>query len=290
MSLPPHWSTPWESGDPSDLLVLQDWWARQGDPRSAALAEPGWAEWFGLDAFGLYAEVVIEQVVTRFRWIPAGSFLMGSPPGDEEADSDEFPQRAVTLTQPFWLMDAPVTQALWRAVMGENPAHADGADRPVEQISWADVTRFLDVLTSKHALTLQMPTEAQWEYACRAGTQTPRYGELDDVAWFTGNSGGESHPVRQKQPNAWGLYDMLGNVEEWCLDWAGDYALALALDPVGPAEGLHRVMRGACWSDRTEDVRAAYRCSDGSEGRHYDVGVRLARSLTPPTDSETPPT
>ncbi|MCB9545790.1 MAG: formylglycine-generating enzyme family protein [Myxococcales bacterium] len=219
----------------------------------------------------------------RFRLIPAGEFLMGSPGDDGEAYDDERPQHPVRLTAPFWLADVPVTQAVWQAVMGDNPAHFQGPDHPVENVSWDDAQRFITA-ASRPGLTWRLPTEAQWEYACRAGTATPRYGDLDAVAWWTGNSGGQTHPVGRKQPNPWGLYDMLGNVWEWCADWAyRRYETTLQVDPAGPAGGSSRVYRGGSWLGSARGVRAAYRFGRSPGYRNQDLGFRLSRGQAAPS-------
>lgn len=234
---------------------------------------------YGADSFGVFEDVRIKGVPVRFRLIPAGTFMMGSPESDTESYADERPQHPVTLTAPFWLMDAPVTQALWQAVMGEKPSRFKGASRPVERVSWEDVMRFTRALASRSGLQLRMPTEAQWEYACRAGTTMPRYGDLGDIAWCGGNS--RTYPVKQKRPNAWGLYDMLGNVWEWCSDWRGSYPSGPAVDPQGPAEGAGRVYRGGSLFFVARDVRAAYR-NWSLPGRRDDyLGVRLSRGPAP---------
>ena len=236
----------------------------------------------GVDEIGVFEDLHIANVPVRFRLIPAGTFMMGSPDDEEGRYSDEGPQHEVSLTEPFWLAEAAVTQALWKAVTGENPSRFKGADRPVERVSWDDVRQFIDKVEQSHpGFALQLPTEAQWEYACRAGTTTARYGELDAVAWHSGNSGAETHPVKQKQPNAWGLYDMLGNVYEWCADWKGSYQPGAVTNPTGPEEGSARVRRGGSWAVSARRVRVAFRNGDPPGIRHVYLGVRLSRGPAP---------
>ncbi len=143
------------------------------------------------------------------------------------------------------------------------------------------LSAFISKLNAMLGVTcFRLPTEAEWEYACRAGTTSATYGNLDDVAWYENNSGKETHPVGQKQPNAWGLYDMLGNVWEWCQDWYGGYPDGDVIDPVGPSSGSRRVIRGGSWYHFARDVRAARRILDAPGYRNNDLGFRLARSLS----------
>ncbi|MCB9545787.1 MAG: formylglycine-generating enzyme family protein [Myxococcales bacterium] len=244
---------------------------------------PPWAEGYGYDAFGPLAEIYVGDVCQRFRWAPPGQFMMGSP-NDEEGRWGSEVQHPVELTAGFWLADTPVTQALWAAVMDGNPARFKGPDRPVEQVSWDDAQAFIARLnTQQPGLALSLPTEAQWEHACRAGTDGPRYGDLDAVAWWEGNSGGQTQPVGQKQPNPWGLYDMLGNVWEWCADWLGAHGTTLQVDPAGPAGGSVRVYRGGSWSDSARSVRAACRHGNSPGRRHGLLGFRLSRGQAAPS-------
>lgn len=204
---------------------------------------------------------------------------MGSPEDEEGRFQEEGPQHEVQLTQGFWLFDTPCTQGLWQAVMGTNPSRFQGEERPVERVSWEDCQEFIAKLNKLlPGLALSLSTEAQWEYACRAGTDTPRYAEdLDAIAWYRKNRGNETHPVKQKQPNAWGLYDMLGNVFEWCHDGQREYAGERVIDPVGSLEpGAVRVIRGGDWSDVAQHARAAYRFWIPPEDRLGTLGFRCA--------------
>jgi len=216
----------------------------------------------------------------RFVRIPAGTFMMGSPENEDERFSRET-QHKVTLTRPFEMMVTPVTQALWQAVMGNNPSRFKGPDLPVENVSWDDAQEFIQKLNQMLGTdSLRLPTEAEWEYACRAGTTGARYGELGEVAWYYDNSDQKTHPVGQKAPNAWGLYDMLGNVWEWCQDWHGSYPSGPVTDPTGPSAGSFRVDRGGSWRNYARGVRAALR-GINLPGIRYGggVGFRLARSV-----------
>jgi formylglycine-generating enzyme required for sulfatase activity len=244
---------------------------------------PAWATAIGRDRFGLWAELTIEtaahrrwfrsiapeKVRQRLRWIPPGRFLMGSPEDEEGRFDWEGPQHEVTIEPGFWIFDAPCTQALWQAVMGKNPSRFQGPDRPVESVSWKDCQKFVKRLNERiDGLGLGLPSEAQWEYACRAGTDTPRYGEdLDAIAWYWDDSERETHPVGGKAPNGWGLYDTLGNVWEWCADvWRYDYSERAARDSTAPAFAS-RVLRGGSWDSGARHVRAACRL-------HFDPSYR----------------
>jgi len=161
--------------------------------------------------------------------------------------------------------------------MRTNPSHFKGSSRPVESVSWEDVRQFLSALNEKKdGYRYRLPTEAEWEYAARAGA-TGGYAEnLDAVAWYQANAGGETHPVGQKKPNAWGLYDMLGNVWEWCADWYGAYPATLVIDPSGPSQGTERVVRGGSWVSVARYLSATSRYG-GAPGRPYITGFRCAR-------------
>jgi formylglycine-generating enzyme required for sulfatase activity len=199
----------------------------------------------------------------------------------EKGRDDHEVQHRVTLTKGFWLGVYPVTQAEWQAVMKNNPSHFKGDNRPVEQVSWVDCQEFCAALSKREGKTYRLPTEAEWEYACRAGTTTAYcFGDdpakLGEYAEFGGNSDNKTHPVGQKKANAWGLYDMHGNVWQWCQDWYGAYPQSDQVDPQGPAQGSYRVFRGGCWSDAPRGCRSAYRDSVWPESREDRRGCRLA--------------
>jgi len=210
----------------------------------------------------------------KFVLIPAGSFMMGSDSGD----SDEKPVHRVTISRAFQMQTTEVTQGQWRAVMGDNPSEfKNGDDYPVEHVSWDDAQEFLKRLNQLDpGKNYRLPTEAEWEYACRAGTTGERYGELDAIAWYNNNSGNQTHPVGKKQPNAWGLYDMLGNVWEWCQDRYGSYPAGAVTDPRGPSSGIARVVRGgSCSGD--DNVRCANRGRYFPDDRYLSDGFRCSR-------------
>ena len=192
----------------------------------------------------------------------------------------------VTLTQGFWLGRTEITQSQWQTIMDTfpNPSVFKGSDRPVETVSWDVVKRFIDQLNQREeaagrlpeGYAYALPTEAQWEYAARAGTTGNYPGELDAIAWYRANSDGETHPVALKQPNAWGFHDMIGNVREWCADWYGGYPGGKVSDPSGPATGQFRVHRGGCWLHSGGVCRVASRYWAKPELGDYTSGFRLA--------------
>ena len=216
----------------------------------------------------------------EFVQIPAGEFLMGSE--SEEAFSYmEQPVTRVRISQGFFLGKYEVTQGQWQEVMGSNPSFFDecGPDCPVEGVSWEDVQEFIGRLNAAVGEErYRLPTEAEWEYAARAGTSGDRYGNLDAIAWYDGNSGDRTHPVGRKAPNALGLYDMLGNVFEWVGDWYGDYPGGEVTDPQGPASGSKRVRRGGGWIYYAGFCRASSRRNYSPGDRSFYLGFRLLRT------------
>lgn len=249
--------------------------------------------------------ISIKRIDYALRWCPAGEFLMGSPPSEEGHDDDET-QHRVKLTKGFWMLETPVTQSMWESVMGTSlqeqgdkgdkgwPYVGVGPTHPMYYVSWEEATEFCRKLSLlANTGTFSLPTEAQWEYACRAGTTTALYTggvdvlgacnapALDPIAWYSGNSSvgyqGEgvdssdwpkqqysgspsgAHPVGEKKPNTWGLYDMIGNVWEWCQDWYGDYPSDSVTDPTGPKSGSCRVIRGGSWFINAKFCRCAIR-------------------------------
>ena len=201
-----------------------------------------------------------------YVWIPPGTFTMGCSWGDAECDDDEKPAHRVTITHGLWIGQTEVTQAAYQRAMGTNPSHFQGTNLPVETIGWNEAQTYCE------AVGMRLPTEAEWEYAARAGGTGARYGYLDAIAWYAGNSGNTTHEAGQKQPNPWGLYDMLGNVWEWVADWYADYPAGSQSDPRGPASGTSRVARGGSGGVSPALARASNR------GRlvGYGIGVRCA--------------
>jgi formylglycine-generating enzyme required for sulfatase activity len=220
----------------------------------------------------------------EFVLIQAGTFQMGSNDGD----SDERPVHEVRISKAFYLGKHEVTQGQWQAVMGNNPSNFKGdANRPVENVSWDDVQEFIRKLNAKEGgSTYRLPTEAEWEYAARAGT-TMAYSfgndaeQLGKYAWYGANAGGTTHPVGQRESNARGLYDMHGNVWEWVQDWYGQdyYARSTAVDPTGPSSGSRRVFRGGGWFNVAGFCRSAFRSCNAPGFRYGFLGLRLLREV-----------
>ncbi len=210
--------------------------------------------------------------------IPAGIFIMGSPE-DEEDRFERENQVEVMLSKPFWMAKTPLTQAQWEAVMDSNPSSFKGPNLPVENVNWKEAQAYVTKLNEKVGLPegwkFDLPTEAQWEYACRAGEKGPYSGgSLDEVGWYDGRGGRQTHAVGQKRANAWGLHDMHGNVFEWCADWV-DYTLKGGVNPTGPASGRFRMFRGGSWGSAASFCRAAFRFWSNPGRRNHYLGFRL---------------
>ena len=277
------------------------------------LKEDPATHWLSIKPVNLPAGTARSFGGTECVWCPPGQFMMGSPVGEEGRDDDEA-QHAVTLTRGFWISCTTTIQAQYESIMGCNPSVFKGLDRPVEMVAWYDAVRYCVELTAKHRANntiekgweWRLPTEAEWEYAARAGATGASHGDLDATAWHEGNSGGQTRAVKQKFPNAWGLYDMLGNVWEWCSDWYGDYPTESIEDPSGPSSGSEpvnsggswykfekqhsgeatteakRVFRGGCWYDKSLHQRFARRGWSEPDFRHGDRGFRPLLGLVSP--------
>ena len=233
---------------------------------------------------------------TNLVFIPPGTFRIGAPMNEEDSSIlepgiGEHPQTAVTISRGFWMGKHEVTQGDYLAVMGSNPSSFQGdTNRPVEMVSWLNATNYCGRLTQRDRAAgriapnsvYRLPTEAEWEYACRAWTSTRfsygddlDYTELTNYAWYSNNSSGMTHPVGQKLPNPWGLYDMQGNVLEWCQDWYDAYRGGIALDPQGPATGTARVFRGGDWYHPNNACRSAFRFGLPPDSAYYTLGFRV---------------
>jgi formylglycine-generating enzyme required for sulfatase activity/N-acetylneuraminic acid mutarotase len=260
------------------LILAGGFWGvgETGDP-----ARPTWL--LNLADLPEPGETITNSIGMKFAYIPPGRFLRGTPWEKPDRQYDERPH-AVRITKPFRIGVTEVTQAQWEAVMGVNRSNFRGADLPVEKISWREAVEFCERLSRKEARTYRLPTEAEWEYACQAGATGPfaGTGRLDDMAWYDGNSGGTTHPIGTKQPNAWGLYDTHGNVAEWCSDiYDADYPKTEAVDPVGPCEGLDRVIRGGSWAHFPLGCRSAARNSAPPSYQFRETGFRVVLEISP---------
>lgn len=220
-----------------------------------------------------------------FVWVPPGRYRMGSPRDELNRRAGEQPH-IVSLRRGFWLGRTEVTQAQWAAVMGVNPSYFQpgGDDHPVDNVSYDDCRAFIQRLNALTGNRYRLPTEAEWEYACRAG-ESGAYAfgndpsRLGEYAWYRDNSEGRTRPVATRKPNAWGLYDMHGNVREWCQDWFGPYRDHTPVNPQGPAQGVHRLLRGGGWDSSADECRSAARYVAVQDGppRHPGFGLRLVR-------------
>jgi formylglycine-generating enzyme required for sulfatase activity len=218
----------------------------------------------------------------QYVWIPKGSFREGCSDNDSECTPDEKPAHAVTITRGFWMGRTEVTVGAYREFSqqtGRLPAGApfpQGDDHPVVGVSWHDADAYCNSWARG-----RLPTEAEWEYAARAGTNNSRYGDLDAIAWHQGNSRNVTHPAGQKKPNAWGLYDMLGSVWEWCSDWAAPYSEEPATDPQGPPSGVLKVGRGGSYFHNADVVRVSVRGARSPEQPDTNLGFRCVRETLP---------
>jgi formylglycine-generating enzyme required for sulfatase activity len=224
-------------------------------------------------------------------FISQGTFTLGSPTNEVDRYDDEGPQTAVTISQGFWMGAHTVTQLEYKSVTGTNPSAFTGAlDRPVENVSWFSATNYCGLLTQQEKTAgripngwqYRLPTEAEWEYAARAGTTTrfwygddPGYTLLANYAWYTADSNDHTRSVAQKPSNPWGLYDMAGNVWEWCLDWYGPYPGGSVVDPKGVTSGANRVLRGGSWADDANLCRTACRILDDPTSAYSNYGFRV---------------
>ena len=228
-----------------------------------------------------YQEITVNGVTFKMIYVQGGTFTMGCT-SEQGSDcyGDEKPTHSVTV-ESFWMGETEVTQALWQAVMGSNPSYFKGDNLPVEQVSWNDCQEFIRKLNQLTGKNFRLPTEAEWEYAARGGKYHSGYkyagsNSVGDVAWYDGNSGNETHPVMTKQPNALGLYDMSGNVWEWCSDWYGSYSSESQTNPTGPSTGSNRVLRGGSWIYFARHCRVSYRSYADPAHRFNNYGFRLS--------------
>jgi len=233
-------------------------------------------------------DVLVNSIGMKLAYVPPGKFMMGSPADEPGRHKDET-RHPVTITNGFYIGVTEVTQAQYRAVMGFNPSETKGDDLPVSKVSWHNATAFCKKLSRAGGRTYRLPTEAEWEYACRAGAAGPfaGSGRIDEMGWHMDNSDERPHPVARKSPNAWGLVDMHGNAMEWCADWCRrDLGAAPATDPASPAAGKQRVARGGSWGHFARACRSAARASYNPAYQLRHLGLRVVME----TDSSRPGT
>ncbi len=225
----------------------------------------------------------LNKLINNMVYVSSGTFTMGATSEQgSDAESDEKPTHSVTLSS-YYICKYEVTQALWRAVMGSNPSNFKGDNLPVELVSWDDCQTFINRLNSYTGRNFRLPTEAEWEFAARGGNYSRHYkysgsNYISDVAWYDGNSGNRTHPVGTKQANELGLYDMSGNVYEWCSDGYGSYSPYSQNDPTGPNSGSRRVPRGGSWRSNARYCRSSCRDNYAPGDRGYYLGLRLVLS------------
>lgn len=240
----------------------------------------------------------VQTLINNMVYVDGGTFTMGAT-SEQGSDAWNFekPTHQVTLSS-FQIGKYEVTQEEWQAVMGSNPSYFKGDSLPVEQVSWEDCQEFILKLNALTGKRFRLPTEAEWEYAARGGNRSRGYkyagsNDIDDIAWFWKNSGNQrlngewsiyeinanncqTHPVGQKSPNELGLYDMSGNVWEWCQDWYGSYNSSAQTNPIGAGSGSNRVLRGGCWINNARDCRSSHRIDNAPSYRVDNLGLRLA--------------
>ena len=238
-----------------------------------------------IDFDGKDQTFTVNGVSFKMIAVQGGTFTMGAPREQgSDAEDNEKPAHSVTLSS-YYIGKTEVTQELWQAVMGSNPSNFKGGRKPVEQVSWNDCQTFISKLNSLTGKNFRLPTEAEWEFAARGGIKSKGYkysgsNTLDDVAWYYGNSGKTTHEVGTKSPNELGLYDMSGNVQEWCNDWYGDkyYSSSPSNNPTGPSSGVSRVGRGGSWFVVASYCRSSDRGGGAPVNRNYGLGLRLCLS------------
>ena len=230
-----------------------------------------------------YETFNVKGVTFEMAKVEAGNFIMGATSEQQYSDNDEKPAHQVMITKNYYIGKTEVTQALWKAVMGKNPSKKKGNNRPVENVSRNDCQTFISKLNAATGKDFRLPTEAEWEFAARGGNNSRHYqysgsNNLYDVAWYTDNSGNTTYDVASKQPNELGLYDMSGNVWEWCSDWYGSYSSNTQYDPAGPTSGSYRMIRGGSWRNFAWYCRSSDRFNYGPDYRSSNLGLRLALS------------
>ena len=225
---------------------------------------------------------ILDEIMRNMVYVEGGTFIMGATAEQKNTEKREEPAHSVTLSS-FYIGKYEVTQSLWKAVMGSNPSHFEGDNLPVENVSWNDCQTFLRKLNAMTGKNFRLPTEAEWEFSARGGNLSRGYQysgskKIDDVAWYRNNSGSKTHNVGTKAPNELGIYDMSGNVWEWCQDWKGSYSSSAQTNPKGPSSGSYRVIRCGGWGSSARFCRVANRSSSSPDDWDCYLGLRLALS------------
>jgi len=269
--------------------------------RSVALVQLAWTNYLWVDtsspANGQRFYRAVLTAPASLVFIPAGTFRMGSPTNEVGRSTNEGPQTVVTLTKGFFMAQDLVTQSNYVSLVGYNPSHfTSNTNDPVDSVTWIQATNYCAIRTQRELAAglipagtqYRLPTEAEWEYACRAWTSTqffygddPGYTNLTSYAWYSANSGGSTQPVGLKLSNPWGLYDMAGNVWEWCQDWYGPYPGGSTTDPQGPNSGTERMLRGGSWFNTANYCRSAQRDSGNPAGSNTNIGFRVVLAVQP---------
>ncbi len=233
--------------------------------------------------------VKVKDISIKMVLIPSGKFAMGTPDGERMHDKNESPIHEVKITKPFYMAATELTYGQYKAVMEDSTLKFDDPSLPV-YLSWNQATEYCAKLSTLQGATFRLPTEAEWEYACRAGSVARWCYPSNDMAdlmlfaWFGETSNNKPHPVGRRRPNAWGLYDVHGNLNEWCSDWyAENYKDAKNVDPTGPADGTLKVIRGGCYSDPHVKCRIGWRFGIKPDGTYAQNGMRIVREVAPPT-------
>jgi formylglycine-generating enzyme required for sulfatase activity len=269
--------------------VYSDW---PFDAKQAAKRQTDTAKALGIKK-GLVLNLG-KRLAMKLVLIPAGAFIMGSPKPERDNRSvfDDEVQHEVTISKPFYLGSTNVTVAQYAQFVKDTgqqhkePNISQAGDHPVVNVSWDDAQAFCQWMSKRSGKAVRLPTEAQWEFACRAGTQTrfsfgDKAADLGDYSWYSANNGGTTHPVGQKRPNAWGLFDMHGNAWQWCSEYLGPYVISDKTDPAGPKAGKQRVLRGGSWiSDGPANCRSAHRGGDTPATRNPYYGFRVVVALS----------
>lgn len=234
----------------------------------------------GINNCNNYVDITINNLTFRMIYIQAGEFQMGASNNDLSAFGDEKPAHHVLISHDYYIGETPVTQDLWNGIMNNNPSHFVAGTNPVETVSWNDCQEFIIRLNDLSGKTFRLPTEAEWEFAarcCRSNSHqtTCKKDELGQSAWYEENADGTTHSVASKKPNELGIYDMLGNVWEWCSDRYGNYQSCAQMDPLGPSSGMFRVFRGGSWAKGAIHCTITSRSGWGESDKDNNIGLRL---------------